>query len=472
MKIKSNNYAFIDSQNLHLGIKKLGWELDWRKFRIYLDEKYGVDIAYIFIGFIPENKELYLYLQKAGYVLVYKPVILNGEGVTKGNVEKALDKGIWAAAIITAVLSLLATIYIIPNSHGWDVFYATLSGLITGIIVGLATEYYTNEKAKPTKQVAEASQTGAGTNIIQGLANGMFSTLIPVLTVCAAILVSYKFAGLYGIAISAVGMLSTLGITLAANCYSSVADNAAGIAEMAKLGPKIRKRCESLDAVGNTTAAMGKGFAIGSAALTALALFASYTEVAAQLIKKPIVISITNPNVIVGLFIGALIPFIFSALALKAVGIAAQKVVNEVRRQFKQIKGLMEGKAKPDSDKCISIVTGAALKQMILPTFLAIIPTLLVGFFKGIEALGGLLAGVTITGFLMAVFMANAGASWDNAKKYIEEGHHGGKGSFAHQAAVTGDTVGDPYKDTAGPAINPMIKVANIVALLIIGILK
>jgi len=385
--------------------------------------------------------------------------------VTKGNAQHALDKGIWASSIIMTIFSFIVIRYIIPNPNGLNIFYSMISGLIAGIVIGIVTEYYTSDTKKPTQQVAEAAKTGSGTNIIQGLSVGMLSTLIPVLAICAAILVSYHFSGVYGIAIAAVGMLSTLGITLATDCYGPVADNAAGIAEMAKLGPAIRKRCESLDSVGNTTAAIGKGFAIGSAALTALALFVSYTEVVTQLTGKKVIIDITNPYVIVGLFIGALIPFIFSALALKAVGKAAQGVVNEVRRQFKQIKGLMQGKAKPDSNKCISIVTDAALKQMVIPTLLAIIPTLLVGFFMGVEALGGLLAGVTVTGFLMAVFMANSGAAWDNAKKYIESGKFGGKGSYAHKAAVVGDTVGDPMKDTAGPSLNILMKLISIVAL-------
>ena len=385
--------------------------------------------------------------------------------VTKGNAQHALDKGIWASSIIMTLFSFIVIRYIIPNPNGLNIFYSMISGLIAGIVIGIVTEYYTSDTKKPTQQVAEAAKTGSGTNIIQGLSVGMLSTLIPVLAICAAILVSYHFSGVYGIAIAAVGMLSTLGITLATDCYGPVADNAAGIAEMAKLGPAIRKRCESLDSVGNTTAAIGKGFAIGSAALTALALFVSYTEVVTQLTGKKVIIDITNPYVIVGLFIGALIPFIFSALALKAVGKAAQGVVNEVRRQFKQIKGLMQGKAKPDSNKCISIVTDAALKQMVIPTLLAIIPTLLVGFFMGVEALGGLLAGVTVTGFLMAVFMANSGAAWDNAKKYIESGKFGGKGSYAHKAAVVGDTVGDPMKDTAGPSLNILMKLISIVAL-------
>jgi len=369
---------------------------------------------------------------------------------------RTMDKGIWAAAIITAIFSYFLIKFIV-NDIG--VFYATMAGLIAGIIIGISTEYYTSTHKKPAMSIAEAAKTGAATDIIQGMSVGMLSTAIPVLAVCAAILTAYHFAGMYGIAIAAVGMLSTLGITLAADTYGPVADNAAGIAEMANLGGKVRKRAEALDAVGNTTAAIGKGFAIGSAALTALALFVSYTQVA-----KLTTINIANPTVIVGVFIGAVLPFIFSALTMNAVGKAAFEIVNEVRSQFKKIKGLMQGKAKPDYKKCIHISTTAALKQMILPTLLAVIVPILVGLWN-LEALGGLLAGCIATGFLLAVFMANAGGAWDNAKKYIEEGHLGGKGSDVHKAAVVGDTVGDPFKDTSGPSLNILIKLMSIVAL-------
>jgi K(+)-stimulated pyrophosphate-energized sodium pump len=385
--------------------------------------------------------------------------------VTKGKAQHALDKGIWSASVIMGVLSFFVIGWIIPNSHGLGVFYSMLAGLIAGVLIGLSTEYYTSDHRRPTQEVAEAAKTGAGTNLIQGLSVGMVSTLIPVLVVCAAILVSYHYSGLYGIAIAAVGMLSTLGITLATDCYGPVADNAAGIAEMAKLGGNIRKRCEGLDSVGNTTAAIGKGFAIGSAALTALALFASFTQVAAQLTGKATIIDITSPIVIVGLFIGGVLPFLFSALSMKAVGRAAESIVIEVRRQFKNIKGLMEGKAQPDSNKCISIVTNSALKQMVLPSLITIVTPILVGLYLGVEALGGFLAGATLSGFLLAVFMANAGATWDNAKKYIESGKFGGKGSDAHKAAIVGDTVGDPMKDTSGPSLNILIKLVSIVAL-------
>ncbi|MBW2979561.1 sodium-translocating pyrophosphatase [Candidatus Woesearchaeota archaeon] len=377
---------------------------------------------------------------------------------SKKGLHMALNKGVFTAAILSALFSYFIVRYFVGEIN---VFYAILSGLVAGILIGLSTEYYTSAHRKPAMNIAEASKTGAATNIIAGLAVGMHSTIIPVLVVSAALILSYLFAGLFGVAMAAVGMLSTLGITLATDCYGPVADNAAGIAEMAGLGGAVRKRAEALDALGNTTAAIGKGFAIGSAALTALALFASFMQVTG--LKA---ISLTQPTVVVGLFIGGLTTFIFSALTMKAVGRAAFKIVNEVRRQFKEIKGLMQGKAKPDYKKCIKISTGAALKEMILPSLLAIAIPLAVGFTLGVEAVGGLLAGVTVTGFLMAVFMANAGGAWDNAKKYIEEGHFGGKGSFAHKAAVVGDTVGDPCKDCSSPSINILIKLMSIVALI------
>ncbi len=378
------------------------------------------------------------------------------------NPSKALDKGIYVSAIIMAIASYFLIKYLIGNIQ---LYYATLVGLAAGIVIGVSTEYYTSSHKKPARSIAQAAKTGAGTNLIEGLAVGMHSTVIPVIAVCAAILLAYHFGNLYGIAIAAVGMLSTLGITLATDTYGPVADNAAGIAEMASMGKDVRKRAEALDAVGNTTAAIGKGFAIGSAALTALALFASYTQIVAQTTGARLVIDITNPYVMVGLFLGAMMPFLFSALTMRAVGKAAEGIVSEVRRQFKTIKGLMSGKAKPDYNKCIDITTGAALKQMIFPSLLAVVSPIIVGLWD-LQALGGLLAGTIVTGFLMAVFMANSGGAWDNAKKHIEEGNFGGKGSNAHKAAVVGDTVGDPMKDTSGPSLNILIKLMSIVALI------
>ena len=381
--------------------------------------------------------------------------------VTSG--QKVLNWGVWAATILMAFSAYGLIRHL---GFGIMIFRAFLVGLLAGLCIGLITEYYTSDKYRSTQRVAEAAGTGAGTNIISGFALGLYSTLMPVIIVSIAIFYAYQWSQIYGVAIAAVGMLSTLGMTLATDTFGPVVDNAAGIAEMAGMGKEIRERAENLDAVGNTTAAIGKGFAIGAAALTALVLMVSY----GQIIKLPFV-DLMNYKVIIGLFLGGLMPFLFCSFALKAVGRAAMSMVEEVRRQFRTIKGIMEGKAEPDYNRCIAISTKAALWQMITPSLLSIFAPVAVGFLLGPEALAGLLAGSIVTGFLLAITMSNAGGAWDNAKKYIEAGNLGGKGSDTHKAAVVGDTVGDPFKDTAGPSLNILLKLLAIVALIIAPLL-
>lgn len=344
--------------------------------------------------------------------------------------------------------------------NDYKVAIAIIAGLIVGLLIGILTEVYTSGDYASVKEVANQSQTGAATTIISGLAVGMKSTTYPILLICVGIFVAYAVSGLYGIALAAVGMLSTTGITVAVDAYGPIADNAGGIAEMSGLDKSVRSITDKLDAVGNTTAAMGKGFAIGSAALTALSLFVSYSE-AVQLKS----ISILDPKVIIGLFVGGMLPFLFSALTMESVSKAANEMIEEVRRQFREIPGIMEGTGKPDYKSCVYISTTAALKEMLIPGVMAVAAPVAVGIILGVEALGGLLAGALVTGVLMAIFMSNAGGAWDNAKKYIEDGYFGGKGSEAHKAAVVGDTVGDPFKDTSGPSINILVKLMTIVSL-------
>ena len=441
----------------------------------------------------PDLVQLPLTLAAAGIFvsIIGTFLVRTNEG---GNPQTALNKGHFGAAALMLIVSYFIIDNIAAEGINWvverdaegnateslelktmNLFLATLAGVVSGILIGLFAEYYTSDESAPAQEIAKASETGSATNIISGLGTGMISTALPVITIALAMLFAYEFADLYGIGIAALGMLATIGIQLAVDAYGPIADNAGGIAEMTGLEPKVRERTDKLDAVGNTTAAIGKGFAIGSAALTALVLFAAFTT-QADITQ----VDILNPKVLAGLFIGGMLPFVFAAFSMQAVGEAAFEMIEEVRRQFREIEGLLDGKADADFARCVDISTQAAIKKMVAPGLLAVSTPVIFAIIlpatgiitdaDGMQMLAGVLAGVTVCGVLMAIFMSNAGGAWDNAKKHIEGGAHGGKGSDAHKAAVVGDTVGDPFKDTAGPSLNILIKLMSVVSLVLAGI--
>ena len=432
-------------------------------------------IAAMFLGYYykynPTYASLMLLLGAAGIVCSIIGALLvrvgKGEqesfGAQTKKVRSAMSRGIILANLVMVITTFFLVRHIVGDMN---VFFAMVAGMVAGVAIGWINQYYTSDSYSPVKHIAKSSETGSSTLIIEGFAQGMLSTVIPVAIVAAAIVASYQWGGLFGIAVAGFGMLSVLGVNLACDCYGPIVDNAAGIAEMAGLPHEVRRRCDALDSVGNSTAAIGKGFAIGSAALAALAWLATYMQAAELKI-----IDITKPDVMAGLLIGGLVVFLFIALTIKAVGRGAYRVVNEVRRQWQEIPGLREGKAKPDYAKCVDITTRAALREMIVPGTLSIVTPVLVGFFLGREALGAVLMSSLTVGLFMSLFMANSGGAWDNAKKYIESGAYGGKGSNSHKAAVVGDTVGDPFKDTAGPSLNILIKILGKVAMVLAPLL-